>query len=106
MTSADSAASTAAAKKKLQKRRIEGPWEQIFQVEFFGLAARIHQRELHIAAKLPQNLTAGAARRRQSFRIRRDGDPREFPSSLRDCFKNSVSFGAEGQAIGGVFDIA
>src|ERR1039457_4917282 len=49
--SADSAASAEMKSRKLQKRRIEWPWEKIFQAEGFRLAVEVGEQQFQIATK-------------------------------------------------------
>src|ERR1035437_11060088 len=67
--SAGWAASARAKRKKLKIRDIEGLREKIFQLIGFGFAVQVDQHQFHVSAKLPENLPAGAARRRQIFGI-------------------------------------
>src|ERR1039458_7413775 len=61
MMSAGWAASARTKRKKLKIRDIEGLREKIFQPIGFGFAAQVDQHQLHVSAKLPENLPAGAA---------------------------------------------
>src|SRR5712691_13097728 len=82
ITSAGSAISAVTARRKLQKRRIEGPWKYILQTERFDLTARIHQRELDVSAELPQNLPASPARRSEHIRVGSNRNARERASAF------------------------
>src|SRR2546421_13115893 len=106
MVSAGSAQMASAARKKLKKRRIEGPWEQIFEPKGFRLSARIHQRQLDVSAELPQDLPAGAAGWRERFRIGGHCDARELAGAFGDGLEYGHSFGADGEPVGGVFHVA
>src|SRR5436309_1214682 len=76
--SAGSAPKANAASRKLQKRRIEWPWEQIFEPKRFRFSVQIDQNQLHVAAELPQDLPACPARRRECIGVRRHGHAREL----------------------------
>src|ERR1019366_1618942 len=104
--SAGAAASVAIKRKKLQIRCIEGLREQFFQTVGFGLAARVHQNDVHVAAEFPQNLPARAARRRQHIGIGRHRHAPELAHAFGDGFKYRYALGAEGEAVGGILDVA
>src|SRR5580704_4666790 len=90
----------------VQKRRIEWPRKQFLQTKCFGLTLQIYQRQLGIAAKLPQNLPARPTRRRKDVRIGRHRDSSEPARAFRDRLEYRYTLGAEGQPVGRVFDIA
>ena len=72
----------------------------------FARVPRIQQHDLHVAAKFPEDLTARPARRRQHIGISRNCDPAEFTRAFRDRLENRHAFGAKGETIGRVFDVA
>jgi hypothetical protein len=92
--------------RKLQKRRIEGPWEKIFQADGFRLAVQVCEHQFHIAAELPEDLAASAAGRSQRIGIRHHGHAPELARAFGDRFENGHALGAEGQAVSGVLDVA
>src|SRR5438477_454788 len=64
--------------------------------------------ELHVAvaAELPQDLAAGAARWRGRLRVGDDGDARELAMPLGKGLEHGHPFGAHAEAVGGVLDVA
>src|ERR1017187_7812314 len=104
--SAGAAASEAMKRKKLQIRCIEGLREKFFQTVGFGLAARVHQDDVHVAAKFPQNLPARAAGRSQHIGIGRHRHAPELAHAFGDGFEHGHALGAEGEAVGGILDVA
>src|SRR5579863_2249594 len=103
--SAGAPASEKTKRKKLQKRYIEGFGEEILELERFGLAARIHQHDLDIAAEFPQNLPAVAARRSEYLGIGGYRDAAELAHAFGDRLEDRDSLGADGQPVGGVLHI-
>src|SRR5579862_589230 len=93
-------------KQRSKKRSIEGPREEIFHLELFGFAVEVGESDLDVAAKLPDNLTAGAAGRSEKLGVGSHGDAAKFARAFRDCFPNGDAFGAYGEAVGRVFDVA
>src|SRR6185437_7688953 len=59
-----------------------------------------------IPAELPQNLSAGAARRREFLCIRCDRDTPKFAGAFRKRLEHCYTFGAERQPEGRVLDVA
>src|ERR1022692_35606 len=106
MKSAGSAASARTKRKKLKIRGIEGLREEIFQAIGFGFAGQVDQHQLHVAAKLPENLPAGAAGRCEIFGIGGHGHAAEVADAFRDCLEHGHAFGAEGEAVGGILHVA
>src|ERR1017187_7647250 len=106
MKSAGSAASARTKRKKLKIRGIEGLREKIFQAIGFGFAGQVDQHQLHVAAKLPENLPAGAAGRCEIFGIGGHGHAAELADAFRDCLEHGHAFGAEGEAVGGILHVA
>src|ERR1039457_6654026 len=104
--SADSAASAEMKSRKLQKRRIEWPWEKIFQAEGFRLAVEVGEHQFHIAAELPEDLAASAAGVCQRVGIGHNGHAPELACAFGDRLEDSHALGAEGQAVSGVLDVA
>src|ERR1039458_5280917 len=106
MKSAGWAASARTKRKKLKIRGIEGLREKIFQLIGFGFAVQVDQDQLHVAAKLPENLPAGATGRREIFGIGGHGHAAELAYAFRDRLEHGHAFGAEGEAVGGIFYVA
>src|ERR1019366_6177206 len=106
MKSAGSAASARTKRKKLKIRGIEGLREKIFQLIGFGFAGQVDQHQFHVAAKLPENLPAGAAGRREILGIGGHGHAAEVADAFGDGLEHGHAFGAEGEAVGGILDVA
>src|SRR5215472_5963855 len=70
------------------------------------LPARVDQDDLDVAAELPQDLAAGAAGRGQRVRVGSDGDAAELTDAFADGLENGDALGADGEAVGRVFDVA
>src|ERR1039458_3980270 len=104
--SAGAPASVAMKKKKLQIRCIEGLREKFFQTVGFGFAAQVHQDDVHVAAKFPENLPARAARRGQYIGIGRHRRPPELAHAFRDGFKYRYPLGANSESIRRILHIA
>ena len=62
--------------------------------------------DLEVAAELPENLTAGAARRRRRFGVGDDRDAREDAVAFRQRLEHRDALGADRQAVGRVLDVA
>src|SRR5262249_21667432 len=65
---------------------------------------RHHDR--HVARELPEYLPASPARRRGLVRAGHDRDRPELPNTLGESFPDRHPLGADGQAVGRVFDVA
>src|ERR1039457_665722 len=104
--SADSAASAEMKSRKLQKRRIEWPWEKIFQAEGFRLAVEVGEHQFHIAAELPEDLAASAAGRCERIGVRDDGHAPELACAFGDRLEDGYALGAQSQAVTGVLHVA
>src|SRR5579884_2206515 len=103
---AASPASSAATTRRLYKRRIEGPGENALYRKRFLLSRQVNKNQFRISGKLPQNLAAGATRRGEGAGIGGDCHPLQLARAFRHSFEHSDAFGAHGQTIGSVFDIA
>src|ERR1019366_4938307 len=100
------AAGTLSNQTKLQVRRIKRPWEQLFEPQHFTLAAQIYQHNFDVAAKLPQDLAARPARRRERLGIGGDRDAPELTRAFGNRLKHGHALRAECQSISRVLDIA
>src|ERR1035438_3804135 len=106
MKSAGSAASARTKRKKLKIRGIEGLREKIFQAIGFGFAGQVDQYQFHGPAKLPENLPAGAAGRREILGIGGHGHAAELADAFRDRLEHRHAFGAKREAEGGILHVA
>lgn len=89
-----------------QKTRIERAREQIGNVKFFRLSVQICENNGRVARKLPDDLAAGAAGRRQRFRVGNDGKLSKLPFTFRQGFPNRDAFRADSQSITRALDVA
>jgi hypothetical protein len=89
-------------------RGVEGARKQVKRAFAFDFAVKIGEDYGHVAAEFPDDLAAGAAGRRERVRIGDDSDSVEFMRAfaLGESLENGDAFGAEGQAVAGVFDVA
>ena len=69
-------------------------------------AGEVGEHDLEVAAVFPQELTAGAARRRQVVGIGDDGDAGEDRVTFGERLDQRDALGAERQAVGRVLDVA
>src|ERR1019366_6032188 len=106
MMSAGWAASARTKRKKLKIRDIEGLREKVFQSIGFGFAAQVDQHQLHVSAKLPENLPAGAAGRGQIFGIGGHRHAAELADAFGDGLEHGDAFGAKCQPVGGILHVA
>ena len=72
----------------------------------FGLAARVDQHDLDVAAELPEDLAAGAAGRGEHLGIGGHGHAAELARAFGDGLENGHALGADGEPVGGVFHVA
>src|SRR5438132_3212702 len=80
--------------------------QQLRQLVTGLFSAQVAEDDLQIAAELPENLPAGAARRSRLRSVRDDGDAREGPMPLGNRFEHRHTLGTDCEAIGGVLDVA
>ena len=66
----------------------------------------VRELNLEVAAELPEDLAARAARRRRRFRVGDDRDAREHAVPLGDRLEHRDTLGADCQAVRGVLDVA
>jgi len=71
-----------------------------------GFAAGVGEDDLEVAAELPEDLPAGSARRRRTVGIEGDGYAAERFVPFRQRLEHGDALGANGQAVGGVLDVA
>ena len=65
----------------------------------------VREHDLEVAAELPQNLAARAARWRGVAGVRDDGDSGERAVALGQRLEHGHALGAHRQAVGRVFDV-
>src|SRR4051812_12788176 len=79
--------------------------QQILELVVGALAFGRGEDDFEVAAELPENLPAGAARRRGRV-LEGDGDPAELAMAFRERLEHRDTLGADGQAVGRVLDVA
>src|SRR5579859_5818227 len=89
-----------------QIRRIERFRKKVAHPQCFDSALQICQDHGDIAAKLPDQLAACTAGRRERIRVRDDSDSVKTALAFAHGFENRDTLGADSQAIGGVFHVA
>ena len=72
----------------------------------FGFAFEIAEDYRDVAAKFPDDLAAGAAGGRERVGVGRNGDGVEAAFAFADGFEDGDALGANGETVGGVFDVA
>ena len=90
----------------LQPALVKPIGQQFPQGEFLCLALAVEADDLHLRGKLHHHLAAGAAGHAVVLRPSRNGDAHEIPVPLADRLDNGGALGADGAAVGGVFNVA
>ena len=72
----------------------------------FCFSVKVGHHHRDVTAKFPDKLAAGAARRSQRVGIGNNGDGGEAAFAFADGFEDGGAFGADSQAVSGVFDVA
>jgi hypothetical protein len=80
--------------------------EEFAHLQDFGFAFEVGQDHRNVPAKFPDELAASAAGWSEGVGISDDGDGVKAALAFADGFKYGGAFGADGQAVGGVFDVA
>jgi hypothetical protein len=70
------------------------------------MALQVGEDEFGVAAKLPKDLAAGSARRRQDVGVGYDGDAAELSGAFGDSFHDSHALSANGEAVSGILHVA
>ena len=86
--------------------RVERQRQQVAQPVAPLLGAQVREDHLEVAAELPQDLAARAARRRRVGGVGHHGDAPEAAVALGERLEHRHALGADGQAVGGVLDVA
>src|ERR1700722_1001561 len=72
----------------------------------FGFSLQVRKHNRHVAAKFPNQLTAGSAGRSECVGIGDHSDCVETAFALADRFEDRDAFGTDGEAVRRVFDVA
>src|SRR5262249_23910964 len=72
----------------------------------FATALEIFEDDGNVAAEFPNQLATGATGRRERVGVGDDGDGVEAALAFRDGLEDGHALRADGQAVGGVFDVA
>jgi hypothetical protein len=91
---------------RLEIGRVERLGEEIAHLELLGFAFEIGKDYRDVAAKFPDELAAGTARWSEGVGVGDDGDSVEAALALADGFEDGHALSADGEAIGGVLDVA
>ena len=87
-------------------RRVKRFREKDLHLDDFHFALEIGEDHGNVAAEFPDELAAGAARGSESIGVSDDGNGVEAALAFADGFENGDAFGANGEAVGGIFDVA
>src|SRR5215210_132491 len=81
-------------------------WEQLLHLERLGVAAQVGEDDRDVAAELPDDLAARAARRRQTLGVHDDAEALELALALRERLPDGDALGADGLLVGRALDVA
>src|SRR5262245_41241967 len=81
-------------------------WQQLAEPIPTRFAFQVSEDHLQVAAELPEQLPAGAARGRRRHGCSGDSDVRKVSAALGKSLKQGDALGADGQAVGRVLDVA
>jgi hypothetical protein len=104
--SSDPISISAPRKRNLKKRSIESPRKQRLQLNALAFPREISHHDLHIPAKLPKDLPASPAGRRQRLRIGHHSHSGKPARALRNRLENSHPLCANGQPVSRILHIA
>src|SRR5258706_3984713 len=83
----------------LEEASVEWQRQQVFEVELTFGFLEVGELDLEVAAELPEDLPAGAARRRPRLGVGHDRQPREDAVPLRQRLENGDPFRADRQTL-------
>ena len=89
-----------------EETRIEWQRQQILELMPAGLATQIGEDDFEVAAKLPQDLPARAARWRRRDRVGDDGHTPECAVPFGKRLEHRDAFSADREAVSRVLDVA
>jgi hypothetical protein len=72
----------------------------------FGFSLQVRKYDGYVTAKFPDELTTSSARRRECVGVGDNRDRVEAAFAFADCFEDCDAFGANGQPVGCVFNVA
>src|ERR1043166_8298705 len=90
----------------LQKPRVERLRQKLSDIDDFTLPLQVCQSDLGVLGIFPDDLPAGATRRRQLFGVNHDHQIGKVAFTFRQSLPNRDAFSAHGQTIAGAFDVA
>ena len=88
-----------------QEARVESTWEKFPDGNDLRFTLKIAKYDGRILRKLPDNLPASSARRRQGISVGYDREFSEVPLTLRQGLPDGDALGAYGQAVTGAFNV-
>ena len=89
-----------------QEARVESPWEKFLDGNDLRFTLKVAKYDGRILRKLPDNLPASSARRRQGISVGYDREFCEVPLTFRQGLPDGDALGANGQSVTGAFNIA
>ena len=92
--------------RRSQPRLVEAIGQQLLQGEVLGLPLAVEADDLHLGGELLHHLSAGAAGDAVVLALPGDDDAFEIPMALADGLEDGGAFGADGETVGGVFNVA
>src|SRR3954471_12006733 len=90
----------------LEQPRVEWEWEQFSQTVRARLTSKVRQQHFEVTAEFPENLAAGAARRRRLVGIGNNRDAPELRVPLGQRLEHRDAFGTDRQAVCRILDVA
>src|SRR2546429_10011224 len=89
-----------------QESGVKRARQQVGNVQFLSLPMQICQHYRRVFAKLPNDLPASSARRRELLGVGNDYQSGKVSLAFRERFPDRYPLGANGQAVARAFDIA
>ena len=97
---------SAAPTKNFENGATERTRQEIGDIQLFLLPMQICQQYRRVFAKLPNDLPASSARRRELLGVGNDYQSGKVSLAFRERFPDRYPLGANGQAVARAFDIA
>ena len=89
-----------------QPALVEAVGQQLPQAEALGLPLTVEADDLHLRGEFHHHLAAGAAGHAVVLTFPGDDDAHKVPVPLADGLEDGGALGADGAAVGGVFNVA